>query len=162
MSWLVYFIVYFKKRLTIFYLLVMLVATVFYLFTLVFDSILLTRKNDWLASKLEYYSFMTEKLKMRKTPKVWNNDYSSERVDNEMTALLIENDTVFNISILEEGRILIDIKNINFSRLLDVVLILSYYQDIEINNININRTNSEDGSDILNGIICIKRLSKGM
>ncbi|WP_212586007.1 hypothetical protein [Yersinia sp. Marseille-Q3913] len=105
---------------------------------------------------------MTEKLKMRKTPKVWNNDYSSERVDNEMTALLIENDTVFNISILEEGRILIDIKNINFSRLLDVVLILSYYQDIEINNININRTNSEDGSDILNGIICIKRLSKGM
>lgn len=166
MNWIILFISSIKNRLAAFSLLFMLIATVFYLITLVLDSVLLTQKNDWLASKITYYSFVTEKLKMRKTPKVWNNHGSNEGVDNEVTDLLIEDDTVFNISMLDDGSILIDIKNVSFSRLLDVVLILSYYQDVEINNINIYRANSDansdDSGDLLSGIICIKHLSKGM
>ncbi|AKP32932.1 hypothetical protein [Yersinia aleksiciae] len=153
---------YFIKRLNIISPLLILFISVLYLIVLVLDSIRLTQKHDSLASNVAYYSFMAEKLKMRKDLMVWGGYHSNERVDNELTRLLIGGDVVFNISTLKGGVVLIEIKNVSFSKLLDAILILSYYHDVDINNITIYRVSREDNGDIINGTIYISVLSKGV
>lgn len=162
MSLFVRSISYFIKRLNIISPLLILFISVLYLIVLVLDNIRLTQKHDSLASNVAYYSFMAEKLKMRKDLMVWGGYHSNERVDNELTRLLIGGDVVFNISTLKGGVVLIEIKNVSFSKLLDAILTLSYYHDVDINNITIYRVSREDNGDIINGTIYISVLSKGV
>ncbi|CNL08069.1 hypothetical protein [Yersinia aleksiciae] len=162
MSLFVRSISYFIKRLNIISPLLILFISVLYLIVLVLDSIRLTQKHDSLASNVAYYSFMAEKLKMRKDLMVWGGYHSNERVDNELTRLLIGGDVVFNISTLKGGVVLIEIKNVSFSKLLDAILTLSYYHDVDINNITIYRVSREDNGDVINGTIYISVLSKGV
>lgn len=162
MSLFVRSISYFIKRLNIISPLLILFISVLYLIVLVLDNIRLTQKHDSLASNVAYYSFMAEKLKMRKDLMVWGGYHSNERVDNELTRLLIGGDVVFNISTLKGGVVLIEIKNVSFSKLLDAILTLSYYHDVDINNITIYRVSREDNGDVINGTIYISVLSKGV
>ncbi len=56
--------------------------------------------------------------------------------------------------------VLIEINNVSFSKLLDDILTLSYYHDVDINNITIYRVSREDSGDIINSTIYISVLSK--
>ncbi|PHZ33728.1 hypothetical protein CS536_22275 [Yersinia kristensenii] len=89
---------------------------------------------------------------MKKNSNSGVSDYSSESLNNALIKLFNENSIALKITYLQQDSVLLEIKMADFSKLLNVFLILSQDERFEISNANI--TINKD-NDYINGYVTL-------
>ncbi|CFR15653.1 hypothetical protein [Yersinia kristensenii] len=110
------------------------------------------QQYDILNSKIISQSSLAERLKMKKNSNSGASNYSSESLNNALMKLFNENSIALKITYLQQDSVLLEIKMADFSKLLNVFLILSQDERFEISNANI--TINKD-SDYVNGYVTL-------
>lgn len=110
------------------------------------------QQYDILNSKIISLSSLAERLKMKKNSNSGVSDYSSESLNNTLMKLFNENSIALKITYLQQDSVLLEIKMADFSKLLNVFLILSQDERFEISNANI--TINKD-NDYVNGYVTL-------
>ncbi|WP_196299358.1 type II secretion system protein GspM [Yersinia thracica] len=114
------------------------------------------QQYNMLNSKLISLSSLAERLKMKRNSSAGFSDHSNESLNDTLMTLFNENSIAFKITYLQQNSILVDIENAGFSQLLNIFLMLSQDEKVEITNVNI--TFDKDNNNINGDIILLNKL----
>ncbi|CNH62143.1 Uncharacterised protein [Yersinia thracica] len=93
---------------------------------------------------------------MKRNSSAGFSDHSNESLNDTLMTLFNENSIAFKITYLQQNSILVDIENAGFSQLLNIFLMLSQDEKVEITNVNI--TFDKDNNNINGDIILLNKL----
>lgn len=152
----------FKKN--ILYLLLLKPSFVFFMAFILFyfaiksalENEISLQQYDILNDKIISLSSLAERLKMKRNLNTGFSRYSSGGFDDALITLLNENSIAFKITHLQQESILVNIDSADYYQLLNVFLILSQDERIEISNVNI--TIEKDSDYITGDIILLNKL----
>ncbi|WP_145579485.1 hypothetical protein [Yersinia vastinensis] len=129
----------------------------FYLVKLSSESHLLLRKYHELENEIVYHSSVAEKFQLRGIYQ--ENNGSNENFHERVMTLFNENGIALSTIVLKPIGVLIKVDKIKLATLLDIIIILSNDEGIEVNKVSVNI--SKDSNYIFGEVVLLPYIKYG-
>ncbi|WP_049611839.1 hypothetical protein [Yersinia pekkanenii] len=87
-------------------------------------------------------------------------NYSSNMFYTHIVDILDKEGITYQVSLLEHNSLSINIDNAQLSDVLNLLLILYYYEKVEVSHVKIHKKVNENGDYIIGAIISLNKLAK--